>query len=44
MEIAIGFGDDPDKLYTNDIIHIGEFIRENYAGVVIYDQYDEDVW
>ena len=23
-EIAIGFGDDPDKLYTNDIIFIGE--------------------
>ncbi|MBP7451401.1 MAG: hypothetical protein KA914_01265 [Ottowia sp.] len=43
-EIAIGFGDDPDKLYTNDIIFIGEFIRENYPGVVIYDQYNEDVW
>ena len=43
-EIAIGFGDDPDKLYTDDIIEIAEFIRENYPGVVIYDQYNKDLW
>ena len=43
-EIAIGFGDDPDKLYTDDIIEIGEFIRANYPGVVIYDQYNKDLW
>ena len=43
-EIAIGFGDDPDKLYTDDIIEIAEFIRENYPGVVIYDQYNKELW
>ncbi|MFV0476256.1 MAG: hypothetical protein ACK5ME_00275 [Parahaliea sp.] len=43
-EITIGFGDDPEKKYTNDIIFIGEFVRENYPGVVIFDQYNEDVW
>ena len=43
-EIAIGFGDDPDKLYTDDIIEIAEFIRENYPGIVIYDQYNKELW
>ena len=43
-EIAIGFADDPEKLHTNDIIDIGEFVRENYPGVVIYDQYNKDLW
>ncbi|MDO4723276.1 MAG: hypothetical protein Q4A97_00770 [Comamonadaceae bacterium] len=43
-ELAIGFGDDPDRRFTDEIIHIGEFVRENYPGVVIYDQYNEDVW
>lgn len=43
-EIAIGFGDDPEKQYTNDIIFVGEFVRENFPGVVIFDQYNEDVW
>lgn len=43
-ELVLGFDDDPDKKYTNDIIFIGEFVRENYPGVVIYDQYNEDVW
>ena len=43
-EIAIGFADDPDKLYTDDIIEVGEFVRENYPGVVIYDQYNKDLW
>ena len=43
-EIAIGFADDPEKLYTEDIIEIGEFVRENYPGVVIYDQYNKDLW
>ena len=35
---------DADKLYANDIVFIGEFIRENYPGVVIYDPYNEDLW
>ena len=43
-EIAIGFGDDPDKRYTDDIIEIAEFIRENYPGIVIYDQYNKELW
>lgn len=43
-EIAIGFGDDPEKQYANDIIFVGEFVRENFPGVVIFDQYNEDVW
>ncbi|PAT42611.1 hypothetical protein CK621_07985 [Vandammella animalimorsus] len=43
-ELAIGFGDDPDRRFTDEIIQIGEFVRENYPGVVIYDQYNEDVW
>ena len=43
-EIAIGFGDDPEKKYTNEIIFVGEFVRENYPGVVIFDQYNQDVW
>ena len=43
-EIAFGFDDDPDETYTNDIIEIGEFVRENYPGVVIYDQYNKDLW
>ncbi|MDO5289677.1 MAG: hypothetical protein Q4F13_08605 [Pseudomonadota bacterium] len=43
-ELAIGFGDDPDRRFTDEIINIGEFVRESYPGVVIYDQYNEDVW
>ena len=43
-EIAFGFGDDPDQIYTDDIIEIGEFVRENYPSVVIYDQYNKDLW
>lgn len=43
-EMAIGFGDDPDRLYTDEVIFIGEFVRENYPGVVIFDQYNQDVW
>jgi len=43
-EIAFGFDDDPDHIHTNDIIEIGEFVRENYPGVVIYDQYNKDLW
>ena len=43
-ELAIGFGDDPDRRFTDEIINIGEFVRENYPGVVIYDQYNQDVW
>ena len=43
-EIAIGFGDDPDKLYTDDIIEIAEFFKDNYPGLVIYDQYNRDLW
>ena len=43
-EIAIVFGDDPGKRFTNDIIEIGEFVRGNYPGVVIFDQYNKDVW
>lgn len=44
VEIAIGFGNDPEQTFTDDIICIGEFIRDNYPGVVIYDQYNVDVW
>lgn len=43
-EIAIGFADDPEERYTDDIINLGEFIRDNYPGVVIFDQYNLDVW
>ena len=43
-EIAIGFGDDPDQAFTDDIIEIGEFFRENYPGLVIFDQYNDDLW
>lgn len=43
-ELAIGFGDDPDRRFTDEIINIGEFVRENYPGVVIFDQYNKDVW
>lgn len=43
-EIAISFGDDPDKRFTNELIHIGEFVRENYPGVVLFDQYKQDFW
>ncbi len=43
-EIAIGLGNDPEKLHTGDIIEIAEFVRENYPGVVIYDQYNQDSW
>ena len=43
-EIAVGFGDDPQKEHTNEIIFIGEFLRENYPRVVIFDQYNQDVW
>lgn len=44
LEIAIGFGDDPDQQHTNDILQFGEFVRENYPGVVIFDQYNQDIW
>ncbi|MDO5289675.1 MAG: hypothetical protein Q4F13_08595 [Pseudomonadota bacterium] len=43
-ELAIGFGDDPDRRFTDEVINIGEFVRENYPGVVIFDQYNKDVW
>ncbi len=43
-EIAIGFGDDPEQQHADDVIEIGEFVRENYSGVVIYDQYNIDLW
>lgn len=43
-EIAVGFGGDPQKEHTNEIIFIGEFLRESYPGVVIFDQYNQDVW
>ena len=43
-EIAFGFADDPDQLFTDDVIEIGEFVRGNYPGVVIYDQYNKDLW
>lgn len=43
-EIAIGFGDDPDRVFTDDIINIGEFIRETYPGVVIYNAYEVELW
>ena len=43
-EIAFGFDDDPEQIHTDDIIEIGEFVRENYPGVVIYDQYNKDLW
>lgn len=43
-EIAIGFGDDPEDAHTNDILHIGEFVRENFSGVLIYDQYNQALW
>ena len=28
----------------DDVIEIGEFVRGNYPGVVIYDQYNKDLW
>lgn len=34
-EVAIGFADDPERVYTDDIINIGEFVREAYPGVVL---------
>ncbi len=43
-EIAFGFADDPDQLFTDDVIEVGEFVRANYPGVVIYDQYNKDLW
>ena len=43
-EIAFGFDDDPDQLFTDDVIEVGEFVRGNYPGVVIYDQYNKDLW
>lgn len=43
-ELAIGFDSDPEQRFTDDVILIGEFIRDNYEGVVIYDQYNVDVW
>ena len=42
-EIAFGFADDPDQLFTDDVIEVGEFVRANYPGV-IYDQYNKDLW
>ena len=41
---TIGFGDDPERLHSDDIIHLGEFVREAYPGVVIFDQYNVDLW
>ena len=43
-EIVLGFGDDPERLHSDDIIHLGEFVREAYPGVVIFDQYNVDLW
>lgn len=43
-EIAIGFSADPEQEYTDDIIYMGEFIRENYPGVFIWDQYNRTSW
>ena len=43
-EIAFGFDDDPDQLFTDDVIEVGEFVRGNYPGVVIYDQYNKGLW
>ena len=43
-QIVLGFGDDPERLHTNDIIFLGEFVREMYPGVVIFDQYNVDLW
>ena len=43
-QIVLGFGDDPERLHTNDIIFLGEFVRETYPGVVIFDQYNVDLW
>ena len=34
-EVAIGFADDPEREFTDDIINIGEFVREAYPGVVL---------
>ena len=37
IEIAVGFRDDPDTLYTDDTIMFGEFFRDTYPGIVIVD-------
>ena len=37
IEIAVGFRDDPDTLYTDDTIMFGEFFRDTYPGIVIID-------
>lgn len=34
-EIAIRFDDDPEREYTDEIINIGEFMRETYPGIVL---------
>lgn len=43
-ELALRFDDDPEREHTDDVIDFGEYVRRSYPGVVLYNQYDEDLW
>ena len=43
IEIAVGFRDEPERQCVDDVIFMSEFFKENYPGIVIFDN-DNHRW
>ena len=43
IEIAVGFRDEPERQCVDDVIFMSEFFKENYPGIVIFDN-DHNRW
>ena len=43
-ELIMHFNDDDEREHTDDIIFLTEFIKEQFPGVVLYNDADRDVF
>ena len=43
-EIAVGFDDDPQRRFTDDVIGVAECLRDIFPDAVLFDQYNGEVW
>ena len=43
-ELIMHFNDDDERAHTDDIIFLTEFIKEQFPGVVLYNDADRDVF
>ena len=43
-EIAVGFDDDPQRRFTDDMIGVAEWLRDIFPDAVLFDQYNGEVW